>query len=32
MLIYMRQARVHAEILKDELWAEVDDPNDLSRR
>ncbi len=30
MLIYMRQASVHAEILEGELWAEVDDPNDLS--
>jgi len=29
MLIYMRQARVHAEIVQDEVWAEVDDPNDL---
>jgi histidinol-phosphate/aromatic aminotransferase/cobyric acid decarboxylase-like protein/choline kinase len=29
MLIYMRQAQIHAEILEDELWAEVDDPNDL---
>lgn len=29
MLIYMRQARVHAEIVENEVWAEVDDPNDL---
>ena len=29
MLIYMRQAQIHAEIVQDELWAEVDDPNDL---
>lgn len=29
MLIYMRQARIYAEILEGELWAEVDDPNDL---
>ncbi len=29
MLIYMRQAKVHAEIVQDEVWAEVDDPNDL---
>jgi len=29
MLIYMRQAQIHAEILENELWAEVDDPNDL---
>jgi histidinol-phosphate/aromatic aminotransferase/cobyric acid decarboxylase-like protein len=29
MLIYMRQAQIHAEIVEEELWAEVDDPNDL---
>ena len=29
MLIYMRQAQIHAEIVEGELWAEVDDPNDL---
>lgn len=30
MLIYMRQASIHAEVLEGERWAEVDDPNDLS--
>lgn len=30
MLIYMRQARIHAEIVEGALWAEVDDPNDLN--
>jgi histidinol-phosphate/aromatic aminotransferase/cobyric acid decarboxylase-like protein/GTP:adenosylcobinamide-phosphate guanylyltransferase len=29
MLIYMRQARIHAEVVEGALWAEVDDPNDL---
>jgi histidinol-phosphate/aromatic aminotransferase/cobyric acid decarboxylase-like protein/choline kinase len=29
ILIYMQQARIHAEILSGELWAEVDDPNDV---
>ncbi|MER5669722.1 aminotransferase class I/II-fold pyridoxal phosphate-dependent enzyme [Pseudonocardia alni] len=29
MLVYMGQARIHAERLDGELWAEVDDPNDL---
>jgi histidinol-phosphate/aromatic aminotransferase/cobyric acid decarboxylase-like protein/choline kinase len=29
ILIYMQQETVHAEILSDEKWAEVDDPNDL---
>ena len=29
MLIYMRSARVHAEILDGERWAEIDDANDL---
>ena len=29
MLIYMQQAEIHAEVIQDELWAEVDDPNDL---
>jgi histidinol-phosphate/aromatic aminotransferase/cobyric acid decarboxylase-like protein/choline kinase len=29
VLIYMQQARIHAETLDGELWAEVDDPNDL---
>lgn len=29
ILIYMQQAEVHAEVIDDELWAEVDDPNDL---
>ena len=29
MLIYMRQAQIHAEIVEGELWAEVDDPNDF---
>jgi histidinol-phosphate/aromatic aminotransferase/cobyric acid decarboxylase-like protein/choline kinase len=29
ILIYMQQVRIHAEILDGELWAEVDDPNDL---
>lgn len=29
ILIYMQQVQIHAEILDDELWAEVDDPNDL---
>ena len=29
MLIYMRSARVHAEILEGEQWSEIDDANDL---
>ena len=29
MLIYMRQAQIHATIVEGALWAEVDDPNDL---
>jgi histidinol-phosphate/aromatic aminotransferase/cobyric acid decarboxylase-like protein/CTP:phosphocholine cytidylyltransferase-like protein len=29
ILIYMQQAEVHADVIDDELWAEVDDPNDL---
>ncbi|MCM3846421.1 aminotransferase class I/II-fold pyridoxal phosphate-dependent enzyme [Pseudonocardia sp. DR1-2] len=29
MLVYMGQARIHAEQLDGETWAEVDDPNDL---
>ncbi len=29
VLIYMQQAQIHAETLNGELWAEVDDPNDL---
>lgn len=29
ILIYMQQVQIHAEILESELWAEVDDPNDL---
>jgi histidinol-phosphate/aromatic aminotransferase/cobyric acid decarboxylase-like protein/choline kinase len=29
ILIYMQQAQIHAETLTGELWAEVDDPNDL---
>lgn len=29
ILIYMRQVKVHAEVLSGELWVEVDDPNDL---
>lgn len=29
ILIYMQQVQIHAEILDGELWAEVDDPNDL---
>jgi histidinol-phosphate/aromatic aminotransferase/cobyric acid decarboxylase-like protein/NDP-sugar pyrophosphorylase family protein len=29
ILIYMQQAEVHGEVLQDERWAEVDDPNDL---
>ena len=30
ILIYMQRETVHAEILDEERWAEVDDPNDLS--
>lgn len=29
ILIYMQQVQIHAEVLDGELWAEVDDPNDL---
>jgi len=29
ILIYMQQARIHAEVIDEERWAEVDDPNDL---
>ncbi|MGH9970882.1 MAG: aminotransferase class I/II-fold pyridoxal phosphate-dependent enzyme, partial [Pyrinomonadaceae bacterium] len=29
ILIYMQQVQIHAEVLNGELWAEVDDPNDL---
>ena len=29
IMIYMRQAQIDAEIVEGELWAEVDDPNDL---
>lgn len=29
ILIYMQQVQIHAEVLEGELWAEVDDPNDL---
>ena len=29
ILIYMQQETIYAEILRDEQWAEVDDPNDL---
>jgi len=29
ILIYMQQDKIHAEILNDEKWSEVDDPNDL---
>jgi histidinol-phosphate/aromatic aminotransferase/cobyric acid decarboxylase-like protein/choline kinase len=29
ILIYMQQAQIHAETLSGEIWAEVDDPNDL---
>jgi len=29
ILIYMQQDKIHAEIIDDEKWAEVDDPNDL---
>ena len=29
ILIYMQQVQIHAETLDGELWAEVDDPNDL---
>lgn len=29
ILIYMQQAQIHAEVIHDERWAEVDDPNDL---
>ena len=31
MLIYLQRHPVHAEVLDGELWAEVDDPNDLSQ-
>lgn len=29
ILIYMQQVQIHAEVIDGELWAEVDDPNDL---
>lgn len=29
ILIYMQRAEIYAEIIEDETWAEVDDPNDL---
>ncbi|BCM88482.1 threonine-phosphate decarboxylase [Abditibacteriota bacterium] len=29
MLIYIQKATIHAEIIRTEKWAEVDDPNDL---
>jgi histidinol-phosphate/aromatic aminotransferase/cobyric acid decarboxylase-like protein/choline kinase len=29
MLIYMRQARIYAEVVEGDSWAEVDDTNDL---
>lgn len=29
ILIYMQQAQIHGEVIHDERWAEVDDPNDL---
>ncbi len=29
MLIYMQQAKIHAEVLDNEMWSEVDDPNDI---
>jgi histidinol-phosphate/aromatic aminotransferase/cobyric acid decarboxylase-like protein/choline kinase len=29
ILIYMQQADIHGEVVDGELWAEVDDPNDL---
>lgn len=29
VIIYMQKAQIHAEILDDELWTEVDDPVDL---
>lgn len=29
ILIYMQRETIHAEIIDQELWAEVDDPNDL---
>lgn len=29
MLIYMQRETIHAEVVEGELWAEVDDPNDL---
>lgn len=30
LLIYMQRETINAEIIKDEKWAEIDDPNDLS--
>jgi len=30
LLIYLQQDGIHAELVDDEGWAEVDDPNDLS--
>jgi histidinol-phosphate/aromatic aminotransferase/cobyric acid decarboxylase-like protein/choline kinase len=29
ILIYLQKEEVHAEVIQDEKWAEVDDPNDL---
>lgn len=29
ILIYMQQVQIHAECVVDEMWTEVDDPNDL---
>lgn len=29
ILIYMQKETIHAEIIRDESWSEVDDPNDL---
>lgn len=29
ILIYMQKETIHAEIIKEESWSEVDDPNDL---
>lgn len=30
IIIYMQSARIHAEIVGDEPWEEIDDPNDLA--
>jgi histidinol-phosphate/aromatic aminotransferase/cobyric acid decarboxylase-like protein/choline kinase len=29
ILIYVQKATIHAELIRDEVWAEIDDPNDL---